>query len=281
VTLVPLPPYQPHPEVWILFGSIGAAYLIVCRRHLAETGEVTPRRTKRRFLIGLAVLWVGSDWPIHELAERYLYSVHMVQHMLFSFAAAPLLIVGMPVWLLRRGLRYGPVNTVFRFFTRPLVALLSFTGVLMFVHWPAVVTLSVSSPSGWPHFGLHVMLVASSLCLWWPVLSPLPEMPPMAAPAQILYLFLASLTPTIPASFLTFGRTPLYPIYATFPRIWTIGPMIDQLIAGLLMKLGGSAILWTFIAVIFFRWYGNERRGELDTLQYHDVQQAISSEMSR
>ena len=57
------------------------------------------------------------------------------------------------------------------------------------------------------------------MIMWWPVFSPLPELPPLAPPAQMLYLFAQSLAPTIPASFLTFGRTPLYHVYETFPRL--------------------------------------------------------------
>ena len=135
-----LPPWQAHPDVWLLFGTIIGAYLIACRHHEADTGEATTRRKKRLFVGGIAVLWLGADWPIHDLAEHYLYSAHMVQHMLFSFVAAPLLIAGMPVWLLRRYLRFKPVRIVFRFFTRPLVALIFFNGVLLFTHWPAIVT---------------------------------------------------------------------------------------------------------------------------------------------
>ena len=94
-----------------------------------------------------------------------------------------------------------------------------------------------------------MLLVCSALVMWWPVLSPLPEMPPLPAPGQMLYLFLQSLAPTIPASFLTFGTRPLYPVYATFPRISGFGVLTDQLIAGLIMKLVGGLILWGFIAV--------------------------------
>ena len=202
----------------------------------------------------MGVLWLGADWPIHDLAERYLYSVHMTQHMLFTLVAAPILIAGMPVWMYRDAAPGpGRCGTVFRFFTRPLVALIFFNGVLLFTHWPAVVEASVRSEP--LHFVLHVLLVLSALAMWWPVMSPLPEMPPLSAPGQMLYLFLQSLAPTIPASFLTFGQSPLYPIYATFPRIWGVSVMTDQLMAGLIMKLVGSAILWVVIAAIFFRWF--------------------------
>ena len=274
-----LPAWHAHPDVWLLFGSIAAAYLISCRRHLRDTGEITPTRRKRFFLIGIAILWVGADWPIHDLAERYLYSIHMTQHILFSLVAAPILIAGVPAWMLRRALRPRPVFLLFRFVTRPLVALILFNSMLLFSHWPAVVTVSVHSE--WLHFGLHVLLTCSALVMWWPVMSPLPELPALSPPGQMMYLFLQSLAPTIPASFLTFGSHPLYPVYATFPRIWGIGALTDQLVAGLIMKLVGGAILWGFIAMIFFRWHAQEERDGLDALKYRNVEHEIRAELGR
>jgi putative membrane protein len=274
-----LPAWHAHPDVWALFGSIVVFYLVACRRHLRETGEVTPRRRKRLFVLGVAILWVGADWPIHDLAERYLYSVHMAQHILFTLVAAPILIAGMPPWMLRRMLAPRPMMAVARVITRPLVALILFNGILLFTHWPAVVTASVHSE--WLHFGLHVVLTASALAMWWPVMSPLPELPPLPAPGQMLYLFLQSLAPTIPASFLTFGNHPLYPVYEAFPRIWGMSALTDQLVAGLLMKLVGGAILWGFIAVVFFRWHAQEQRDGWDPLSYRDVEREIRAGLSR
>ncbi len=82
----------------------------------------------------------------------------------------------------------------------------------------------------------------------------------------MMYLFAQSLAPTIPASFLTFGHTLLYPVYGTFPRIWGISALNDQLIAGLEMKLVGGFILWGFVATIFFRWHAREERDGWDAL---------------
>ena len=274
-----LSPWHAHPDVWVLFGSIIAAYLVACRRHLRDTGESTPLRRRRLFVLGVAILWLGADWPIHDLAERYLYSVHMTQHLLFTLVAAPILIAGTPPWMLRRMLRPKAVKTVFRFLTRPLVALILFNSVLLFTHWPAVVTASVHSE--WLHFGLHTALTLSALVVWWPIMSPLPELPALPAPGQMIYLFLQSLAPTIPASFLTFGTHPLYPVYATFPRIWGIGVLTDQLIAGLIMKLVGGAILWGFIAVVFFRWHAEENRDGWDASKYRNVEHEIRSELNR
>jgi putative membrane protein len=278
---VNLPPWHAHADVWLVLGSVAAAYLIAVRRHdrALPHEEATPRRKVRLFLLGIAVLWLGADWPIHDLAERYLFSVHMVQHTLFSLVSAPLLVAGMPVWLLRRLLAPRWVRVVWSSVTRPVAALVLFNGVLFFMHWPAVVQIAVTNELA--HFGLHVLLVGSAVVLWWPVLSPLPEMPPLPAPGQMLYLFLESLAPTIPASFLTFGTHPLYPVYEGFPRIWGMSVLTDQLIAGLIMKLVGGMILWGVIAVIFFRWGRREERDGFDALRYTDVEREIRAEMSR
>jgi len=278
---VALPPLHAHPDVWVLFAGIEALYLAVVLRHRRERGGEDPewRRRATLFSFGVLVLWVGADWPVHDLAERYLYSAHMVQHLLFSLVAPPLLLAGMPPWLLRRLLRPRPVHRAFRFFTRPLVALILFNGVLLFTHWPAVVDASVRSEGA--HFGLHLLLVFSALAMWWPVMSPMPEMPPLSPPGQMLYLFLQSLAPTIPASFLTLGSTLLYPVYGTFPRIWGISAHSDQLVAGLIMKLAGGAILWGFITVIFFRWHDREQQTGWDPLQLRQVEREVTSELSK
>ncbi|MGH2658125.1 MAG: cytochrome c oxidase assembly protein [Actinomycetota bacterium] len=274
-----LPGWHAHPDVWLLLGGIEAAYLVAVRRRARAHPAEDPGWRAGFFSLGMLALWIGSEWPIHDLAEGYLYSVHMVQHLLFSLVAPPLLLAGTPAWLLRRFLRPRPVEVVFRFLTRPLVALIAFNAVLLFTHWPAVVDASVGSE--WAHFGLHVLLVASALAMWWPVLSPLPEAPPLAPPGQMLYLFLQSLAPTIPASFLTFGSTVLYPAYAAFPRIWGVSALSDQLVAGLIMKLAGGAILWVFIAAIFFRWHAQEERDGWDALQLRQVERDVRTELSK
>jgi putative membrane protein len=274
-----LPPFRAHVDVWVILGSFAAAYLVAGRRHRERTGEPIDRHARRLFLGGMLVLWIGADWPIHDWAERYLYSMHMVQHMLFTFIAAPLLVAGTPAWLWRDLLRRPPARRLWRFLTRPLVAIVIFNSVLLFTHWPAVVAFSVRSEPG--HFALHVVLLLAAVIMWWPIVSPLPEMPPISPPGQMLYLFFQSLAPTIPASFLTFGRVPLYPVYATFPRIWGISALTDQMIAGLTMKLGGTAVLWTVIATVFFRWARREQDEGWDALQWRDVDAELRAEVNQ
>jgi putative membrane protein len=275
-----MPTFHVHPDVWLLLGSIWVAYTVALRRHdWSSPKELAERRRRRTlFTVGMLTLWVGSTWPIHDLAERSLYSIHMVQHLAYTLVAAPFVVAGIPAWMWRDLLRPRPVAVVFRFLTRPVVALVLFNGLLLFTHWPEVVAAAVGSE--WIHFGLHVVLFSSAIVMWWPVLSPLPEMPALAPPAQMLYLFLQSLAPTIPASFLTFGHTLLYPVYATFPRVWGLSALDDQLIAGLIMKLLGGLILWGFITVIFFNWYARERDG-WDALALRNVERDVRAEIAK
>ena len=275
-----MPAWHSHPSVWLVLGGIWVAYLVAVRRHRTVAGEPSDRRRRTTlFSFGMACLWLGADWPVHDLAEHYLYSVHMAQHLLFTLVAPPLLIAGMPAWMWRGILRPRWLFLVFRFLTRPIVALILFNGLLLFTHWPEVVEASVRSEL--THFTLHVLLFGSAVLMWWPVMSPLVELPALTPPAQMMYLFAQSLAPTIPASFLTFGHTLLYPVYGTFPRIWGISALNDQLIAGLLMKLVGGFILWGFVATIFFRWHAREERDGWDALALRQVEHELRSKVPR
>jgi putative membrane protein len=275
-----MPAWHPHLDVWLLLGGLWAAYMVAVGRHRATPAEAKDRRRRTTlFSIGMACLWFGADWPVHDLAEGYLYSVHMAQHLLFTLVAPPLLISGMPGWMWRDILRPRWLFLVFRFLTRPIVALILFNGLLLFTHWPEVVEASVGSEL--THFTLHVLLFGAAIVVWWPVMSPLVELPALTPPAQMMYLFVQSLAPTIPASFLTFGHTLLYPVYGTFPRIWGISALNDQLIAGLLMKLVGGFILWGFVATIFFRWYAREERDGWDALALRHVERELRSKVPR
>ena len=275
-----MPAWHTHPSVWLVLGGVWVAYLVAVRRHRVVAGEPFDRRRRATlFSIGMACLWLGADWPVHDLAEGYLYSVHMAQHLLFTLVAPPLLIAGMPAWMWRDILRPRWLFLVFRFLTRPIVALILFNGLLLFTHWPEVVEASVRSEL--THFTLHVLLFGSAVLMWWPVMSPLVELPALTPPAQMMYLFAQSLAPTIPASFLTFGHTLLYPVYGTFPRIWGISALNDQLIAGLLMKLVGGFILWGFVATIFFRWHAREERDGWDALALRQVERELRSKVPR
>ena len=89
-------------------------------------------------------------------------------------------------------------------------------------------------------------------------LSPLPEVPRLQPLARLLFLFLQSVVPTIPASFLTFGSTPLYSFYNHVPRLFGMSELTDMQVAGVVMKIGVGFALWVLITILFFKWYSAE-----------------------
>jgi putative membrane protein len=258
---VEVPSWSAYPSVWLVVGLLAAGYWIAISRlgpRVAPSSPVVSRFQVTCFSLGLAAMWIVSDWPIHDIAERYNYSIHMVQHLVFSMVAAPLLLLGTPAWLLRWLLGPPWLFRTVRWLARFLPALIVFNVVLVVTHWPWMVNQSLTS--GWVHFALHVVLFASSLVVWLPVVSPLPEIPRLQPVLRMLYLFAWSVVPTVPASFLTFGSAPLYKFYEHVPHLFGLTTLQDQQLAGLIMKIGAGLLLWLVIAVVFFRWAAEEDR---------------------
>lgn len=249
--------WHPHPDVWAVILVLAVGYWYAHRR-LAPlyAPQPTPRRQWIQWYSGVAVWWIATDWPIHDLGESSMFTFHMLEHMLIALVAVPLLMIGMPRWLAKE--LAAPILPVLKQVARPVVAFVFFNLVFVGLHWPLVVEAMVTNE--FAHFGVHLALALSAVVMWLPVLSPIPDLPRLSDPVRMLYLFGHSLLPTIPASFLTFGRTPIYTFYGDFPRLWDWSPLLDQTVAGILMKLGGGLILWTVIGVIFFRWHAAERR---------------------
>ena len=260
VARVGFPGWQAHPDVWLIIGLVCAAYFIAVRRvgpALVGAGEqVVTRRHIGCFAGGIAVVWLASDYPVHDLAERYLFSMHMTQHLMYSMIAAPLLIWACPAWLARYVLQKTRTLGLVRHLTRLVPAILLFNAVLILTHIPDVVSLSLHS--GWVHFAVHCLILGSGVVLWMPILSPIPEVPRLQPPLQMLYLFTQSVLPTIPAAFLAYGSQAVYRDYETFDRLYGMSVKSDQTVAGLIMKSGAGLMLWVVIAIVFFRWFNAE-----------------------
>lgn len=273
--------YELHPEVWLLIGAIVglAVYAVrVIGPMVVPPGEpVVTTAQKRFFVAGVLLLWLAADWPMHDIAEEYLYSVHMLQHLLISFIVPPLLLLALPEWLARLViLDGGGASRVLRFLTRPLVAGVLFNVFQVVTHWGAVVNLSVDN--GAFHYGLHLCVFFSGLLMWFPVLGPLKELQ-MSEPGKMLYLFLMSIVPTVPAGWLTFAEGVVYEAYDNPERLWGISVIDDQQAAGVVMKILGGFFLWIVIAVRFFRYATAQRVEEIAarrvpvaSLTYADVE---------
>ena len=271
--------WHPHYDVWLVLGGIAVAYALAIRsRSAVEAIAERPPATRKQivsFYVGLAVLWIGADFPLHELSEDYLFSMHMVQHTLFTLIAPPFLLMGMPKWLLRKILEPQWALRAARFLTRPLVGLIAFNAVIVITHWPTLVNLSVRSEPA--HFFIHLVVFSVAMMMWFPVIAPLPELARLSEPSKMVYLFLQSVIPTVPASFLTFASTPIYSAYESMPRLWGMDAVTDLRVSGLIMKLGGGLLLWLAIAILFFRWSAKEERAQHEEVTWEDFEHELQA----
>jgi putative membrane protein len=245
--------FQAHVEVWLLMIAIISSYVYaiqVIGPRVVTNGAVVSRRQIQCFTAGALIMWVASDWPIHDIAEEYLYSVHMMQHMMLSYFVPPLLLLSTPKWLFdaifgtNRGFR------VMKFLSRAPVAGLLFNVMVMVAHIPDVVNRSVSN--GPLHYSLHVLLIVTSLLMWMPVCGPERSFR-LQYGGMMIFLFLMSVIPTVPAAWLTFAEGSVYKHYDIPVRVWGLSVTTDQQLAGAVMKSAGSLFLWSIIVVIFFR----------------------------
>lgn len=247
--------WQPHPEVWVLVGGVTAlavyALSVVGPKVVPKGQPVATGQQKVWLGLGIMLLWLASDWPLHDIAEEYLFSAHMIQHMLLTYFVPPVLLLATPEWLARLVLGRGRAKRVFYFLARPVPAALIFNGFLLLTHAPGVVNLSVQNPV--VHYLVHTGLVSSAFLLWMPVCGPLPELR-ISYPAQMLYLFVTSIIPTVPAGWLTFADGVVYSAYDVPARLWGISVTSDQQAAGAIMKLVGGSFLWVIITLRFFQW---------------------------
>jgi putative membrane protein len=180
----------------------------------------------------------------------------MTQHLMFTLVAPPLLLAGIPTWLWRALLSGRRVAPFARIALHPLVAIFTFNMVLVITHLPHVVDFALEQH--WFHFVVHVVLVATAVQMWWPIVTRVPGLPSLTYPYQMAYLFIQSLVPSVIGAFITFSNTAVYSFYETQPRLWGIDPVEDQQMGAFVMKVVGSLILWGFIAVAFFKWFARE-----------------------
>jgi putative membrane protein len=257
----PLPPggfdwtaWNADPSVVAGIAVAGAAYgaALLFRRRLDPEGRIAAHQVLS-FAGSLAVLFVALTGPIHDLSDYYLFSAHMVQHMLLVFAMPPLLLHGMPGWMVRPLLRDPALLRLGRRLTRPAGAFAVFNLVLVTWHLPPVYNLAMAQHP--VHVVGHLLMIAASVILWFPLLSPLPELPRAPYPVQILYLFVVGMPMVVVSIFISMADSVLYPFYAQAPRvIEALTPRADQHLGGLIMWVPGGLIFIVVLTVVFFRW---------------------------
>ena len=234
-----------HPSVLAGLAGLGGLYVYLgglksARRHVASFGAA------------LVVLFVALNGPLHNLSDTYLFSAHMAQHLLLTLVFPPLLLYGTPALVVRPLLRPRGVMSIARVVTRPLPAALIFSAPIVIWHVPALYEAALRHHN--LHIVQHLVFLATATLMWWPVLSPVPELPRAQHLIQMLYLFLLGIPMSVTGALITLSDSVLYPFYAAAPRVGGLSPLDDQQIGGLLMWVLGGLMLWIVMTVIWFRY---------------------------
>ena len=245
-----------HPSTALGIAALGVLYLWAARR-LRQRPMPAQQIC---FFTGLFVMFASLNGPIHDLSDDYLFSAHMVQHLLLTLVMPPLLLAGVPGWMLRPVLSRPRIAPIARFFTRAPIAFVVFNVVIAVWHLPPFYNAAMANHD--LHILEHLMFMAAAVLMWWPLLSQLPEFPRLAYPGQMLYTFLMSIPMSIIAVYIAMSDHILYPAYSAAPRVLPISPLEDQLLGALIMWIPGGIIFMIIMTVVFFKW---NARGEDST----------------
>ena len=250
-----------NPRVWENHNSVLIGTFLLAVLYLWAVGPLRKRKGwAPRFPVGravtffvrLLVLLCSLNGPLHDLSDFYLFSMHMVQHLLLTQIMAPLLILGLPAWLVAAIVRKPAMARAARFWGSPLVGGGLFIAAIIFWHLIPFYDLMMRNHN--IHIATHLMFMVTAVMAWWCVCCPVDAGGRLKEPAQMLYLFLLGVPMQIVAAVITLSDSVLYPWYASAPRTWGLLPLDDQQLGGLLMWVPGGLGLWIAITAVWLVW---------------------------
>jgi putative membrane protein len=240
------------------------------------------------FYAGVLALMVAIASPIDYWSDVYL-TAHVIQHILLSFVAAPLIVLGAP-WLpvlrglpdrLRRGLgrlaqrtgqtgmeagqrgQYrsatgrllGPVRA---FLARPLTSVVAFNVSMVFWHFPAPFDLAVRNDT--VHIWLeHGSFLGLGVALWLQIFGSYPLRPVLDGPRRVVVLVSTNAVMVVVAMSLVMFSHDLYPWYGQ--GLTPAQQDADQQIAGSILWVCGEITFLPSILYTVVSWLKERRPG--------------------
>lgn len=246
-----MPPI-PWPFDWSVYAGLAifaADYALLAR------GRGWRRRQGVYFLLGVLTLWIALETPIDTVSDRYLMSVHMVQHVLLLFVAPPLLLLGLSPAMARTLAGVPGVRAL----TEPVPAQVAAAAVMVCWHLPGPYDWTLQSEA--VHIFEHLTFIAAGVIFWWPALgaTSAASRHQLGDGWKLLYLFIGTIPQDTVALPLLLSHVTFYGFYDHQPRLvdW-LTPSVDQDIAGAVMMVVAKITILLALVVIFFRWVRRE-----------------------
>jgi cytochrome c oxidase assembly factor CtaG len=254
--------------IWLTLSVVLTAIVYV-------RGWFALRRTRRAqftdvrlasFLGGLAMLWVVVGSPMDGFADALL-SVHMIEHLLLMSAIPMLLLYGLPVVPVLRGLprpvlrwvvgpliRMMTLRRVVEWLVTPAIAWLAMNVAYLCWHVPAAYNLALENET--VHGVEHLCFLVTSLLFWWYIFRPWPAKQRPDDWGMLVYLALGDVVMTLLSAFLAFCDRPVYSYYVQHPNPFHIPVLEDQVMGAVVMWVSGSFAYLVPAMVIAFRLAG-------------------------
>ena len=276
-----------HPHLHWTFSPailipIGAYAWFWIRRYREVRRTSGPRGASARhlaaFIGSIVVLVAALVSPLDGLGEDYLFSGHMVQHLLLGDIAPLLMLLSLSRVIMRpvtrrlqaieRGL--GPL-------AHPATALVLWLGLVYLWHFPALYDAALEHPA--VHALQHVSFFTAGTLVWWPLIQPVPMRHRLAGMWTFAYIATAKFGLASLGLYLTWTNTVAYTYYEHVPRIWGLSAITDQNVGGAIMMVEQSVVLVTVLAVLFGRMLNQSEQEELRRERLEDRSPAAAGQL--
>jgi putative membrane protein len=247
---------------------VAAAYIIAIRRGtIGPDDDVTPWFRHQRwrpvfFFTGLLITFIALESPIDRGGDYYLFSIHMVQHMLLMMVAPPLILLGIAGARPSPRERHTTIRTVWWAITRPWPAVIIFNAVLLLWHIPSLYDTTLTTVP--VHIVEHLSFIGVGIIVWWPVVDPIRDAQTVTVSplTKIAALSIAGIPPTVLGIIFALAPAPLYSFYEQAPRLWGISALTDQQYGGVIMLGVGNIVYFIAIIVVFMRLFSDPGKDE-------------------
>jgi cytochrome c oxidase assembly factor CtaG len=187
--------------------------------------------------------------PMETIALHYLLAAHLLQNVVVAEWAPGLLVFSIPPAFARELERYAPV----RMLTHPLVALPLWLATYFTWHVPYIYDRALANPATLLHFE-HTAYFVAGMLMWWPVVHGR-----WSDGVKALYLFGAFVLASPLGLLLALLPRPAYAFYEHAPnRLWGIGRVVDQQIAGVTMAVEQAVVFFVVFTVYLQRFLRRE-----------------------
>ncbi|GJM16172.1 MAG: hypothetical protein DHS20C13_14990 [Thermodesulfobacteriota bacterium] len=259
-------------EPWVLVSAL----LLLVAYGLGTGFKFT--KLSALFISGIILYVLALVSPLDYLGRTYLFSAHMIQHILLLLVVPLLLLLGIPKALAEKALKIEPIGYVMKVLGNPIVAWFLGVGAMWVWHLPSLHDSVLASDN--LYIAQQISFVLIGTIFWWPVFAPV-ETKRLSPLVSTLYLASACLGCTILGMLITFAGAGLYAAYLN--PVDTIGilplirgelcltPGVDQQIGGLTMWVPGCLIYLAASMVTIARWYGAEEDYELSNSSTNEL----------